>query len=216
MPLKTSKSSLAPTKWVSSSGGKESPHVSKVRRQICVALCTRCTARGPSKTTSSVISCHKGRTRVGKAVLAFLVHPPRTRLVPLHQMPSHQPRHPCSVGEFNDGLQNMRHMAWKVGAAACAGFAFGLDAACAAPCPAGLVVREAAPADAICVTPASKRRAATDNATAPLRWVPGSFGPKTCSMGFVWRQAFASDLTCVTPQVRTETLQENKNPAGDL
>jgi hypothetical protein len=59
--------------------------------------------------------------------------------------------------------------------------------ALAAPCPAGLVVRQAAPGDLICVTPASRRRAAEDNARAPFRWVPGPFGPKTCAQGFVWR-----------------------------
>ena len=104
--------------------------------------------------------------------------------------------------------------AWRVGLAAV--LAVGFDGAGAAPCPAGLVVREAAPQDAACVTPASKRRAAADNATAPLRWLSGPFGPKTCAVGFVWRQAFPTDLTCVIPLVRTETLQENKNPKGDV
>lgn len=85
----------------------------------------------------------------------------------------------------------------------------------AAPCSAGLVVREAAPSDLVCVTPESRRRAAADNAQAPLRWVAGPFGPKTCAQGFVWRLAFASDQTCVTPEVRTATLQENGNPSGD-
>lgn len=86
----------------------------------------------------------------------------------------------------------------------------------AAPCPAGLIVRQAAPGDTVCVTPESKRRAAADNARAALLWVAGPFGPKTCAQGFVWRQAFASDLTCVTPAVRTATLQENSsNPRGD-
>jgi hypothetical protein len=65
------------------------------------------------------------------------------------------------------------------------------------------------------VSPESKRRAAADNARAPLRWVAGPFGPKTCAQGFVWREAFASDQTCVTPDVRTETLKENANPRGD-
>jgi hypothetical protein len=88
-------------------------------------------------------------------------------------------------------------------------------AARAAACRAGLVVREAAPGDLVCVTPESRRRAAADNARAPLRWVPGPFGPKTCAQGFVWRLAFASDQTCVTPEVRTATLQENRNPSGD-
>lgn len=89
------------------------------------------------------------------------------------------------------------------------------DSLSAAPCPAGLIMREATFGDIVCVTPQSKRRAAADNARAPLLWVAGPFGPKTCAMGFVWRQAFASDLTCVTPDMRTATLQENSNPRGD-
>jgi hypothetical protein len=84
-----------------------------------------------------------------------------------------------------------------------------------APCPAGLTIRQAAPGDLVCVTSDSKRRAAADNARAPLLWVAGPFGPKTCAVGYVWRQAFATDLTCVTPDVRTATLQENANPRGD-
>jgi hypothetical protein len=89
------------------------------------------------------------------------------------------------------------------------------DPVSAAPCPAGLIVRQAAPGDLVCVTPESRRRAAADNARAALLWVPGLFGPKTCAMGFVWRQAFAGDVTCVTPDVRTATLKENGNPQGD-
>lgn len=85
----------------------------------------------------------------------------------------------------------------------------------AAPCPAGLVVREAAPGDLVCVTPESRRRAAAENARAPLLWVAGSFGPKTCANGYVWRQGFPNDLTCVTPDVRAATLLENNNPRGD-
>jgi hypothetical protein len=85
----------------------------------------------------------------------------------------------------------------------------------AAPCPAGLVIRQASPGDLVCATPESKRRAAADNARAPLLWVAGPYGPKTCATGYVWRQAFASDLTCVTPDVRSATLLENNNPRGD-
>lgn len=85
----------------------------------------------------------------------------------------------------------------------------------AAPCPSGLVIRQAAPSDLVCVTPESKRRVAAENARAPLLWVPGPFGPKTCAQGYVWRQAFVSDVTCVTPAIRTATLTENNNPRGD-
>ena len=85
----------------------------------------------------------------------------------------------------------------------------------AAPCPAGLVIRQASPEDLVCATPDSKRRAAADNARAPLRWVAGPCGPKPCATGYGWRQAFTTDLTCVTPDVRSATLEENKNPHGD-
>jgi hypothetical protein len=92
---------------------------------------------------------------------------------------------------------------------------FALRPVNAAPCPAGLVIREASPGDLVCVTPDSKRRAAAENARAPLLWVAGPFGPKTCATGYVWRQAFTSDLTCVTTDVRSATLLENNNPHGD-
>jgi len=85
----------------------------------------------------------------------------------------------------------------------------------AAPCPAGLVIRQASPTDLVCATPESKRRAAAENARAPLLWVAGPYGPKTCAAGYVWRQGFASDLTCVTTDVRSATLVENNNPRGD-
>ncbi len=85
----------------------------------------------------------------------------------------------------------------------------------AAPCPAGLVIRQAAPGDLVCVTPESKRRVAAENARAALLWVPGTLGLKTCATGYVWRQGFTSDLTCVTPDVRAATLTENHNPQGE-
>lgn len=87
----------------------------------------------------------------------------------------------------------------------------------AEPCPPGLIVREAAPEDLVCVTPDSRRRAAADNARAALLWVPGPFGPKTCAQGYVWREAFTGDFTCVTPDVRTETFHENRrNVRGEV
>lgn len=127
-----------------------------------------------------------------------------------------QPAHLGHVGqEVGVGiLTRGRRVEWRVllvGAI----LAMWQSVSSAAPCPTGLIVREAAPGDLVCVTPDSRRRAAADNARAPLLWVPGPFGPKTCAMGYVWREAFASDLTCVTPVVRTATLQENSNPRGD-
>jgi hypothetical protein len=86
----------------------------------------------------------------------------------------------------------------------------------AVPCPSGMVARQAAPTDRVCVAPETRRRAAAENAQAALRWQAGGFGPKTCATGFVWRQAFPADLVCVTPDIRAATLSENANPQGDV
>ena len=79
-------------------------------------------------------------------------------------------------------------------------------------CKDGYVWRDAAPGDTICVPPASRDRAAADNAAASSRVQPGGgpYGPNTCRQGFVWREAFPGDVVCVTPDVRTETKQENE------
>ncbi len=80
-------------------------------------------------------------------------------------------------------------------------------------CAAGYVWRDAFAGDHICVTPASRNQAASDNAAAPYRVVPnGAWGPNTCVNGYVWRVARSSDLVCVTPAVRTQTANENANP----
>jgi hypothetical protein len=61
------------------------------------------------------------------------------------------------------------------------------------------------------VTPASRQRAAEDNAMATGRVDPhGAYGPNTCVAGFVWREAFAGDMVCVTPAVRSATAEENR------
>jgi hypothetical protein len=80
-------------------------------------------------------------------------------------------------------------------------------------CAAGYVWRDAFAGDHICVTPASRNQAASDNAAAPYRVNPnGAYGPNTCVNGYVWRAARSSDLVCVTPAVRTQTANENANP----
>jgi hypothetical protein len=81
-------------------------------------------------------------------------------------------------------------------------------------CKPGFVMREAHAGDLICVTPASKARAAAENARAPLLWTPGPFGPKTCAQGFVWREAFLGDLTCVTTATRDFVRNENATAAS--
>ncbi|WP_214405040.1 hypothetical protein [Pseudonocardia lacus] len=80
-------------------------------------------------------------------------------------------------------------------------------------CAAGYVWRDAFPGDHICVTPASRNQAASDNAAAASRVNPqGAYGPNTCVNGYVWRVARSTDLVCVTPAIRTQTANENANP----
>jgi hypothetical protein len=81
-----------------------------------------------------------------------------------------------------------------------------------AACPAPSVPRRALPSDSVCVPPASRTRVAAENSRAPLLWVPGPFGPKTCANGYVWREATPVDFTCVTPDIRTLVKSEQANP----
>lgn len=81
-----------------------------------------------------------------------------------------------------------------------------------ASCPATLAPRRALPDDGVCVTPDSLRRVVAENARAPLLWIPGPFGPKTCANGFVWREATSRDFTCVTPDIRALVRAEQANP----
>jgi hypothetical protein len=81
-----------------------------------------------------------------------------------------------------------------------------------ASCPAPLAPRRALPDDGVCVTSESLRRVAAENARAPLLWIPGPFGPKTCATGFVWREATPRDFTCVTPDIRALVRAEQANP----
>ncbi len=81
-----------------------------------------------------------------------------------------------------------------------------------ASCPAPLAPRRALADDGVCVTPQSLRRVAAENARAPLLWIPGPFGPKTCAKGFVWREATPRDFTCVTPDIRALVRTERTNP----
>ena len=78
-------------------------------------------------------------------------------------------------------------------------------------CAAGYVWREAQPNDLVCVTPASRARAAAENSAAPSHWNPaGAYGPKTCRSGYVWREAVPGDFVCVTPEVRAAVREENR------
>ena len=84
-------------------------------------------------------------------------------------------------------------------------------AARAGVCVSGYVWREANPNDRVCVTPATRAQAASDNAQAAARRQPGGgpYGPNTCRQGYVWREAYRGDVVCVTPEVRSATARDN-------
>lgn len=81
-----------------------------------------------------------------------------------------------------------------------------------AACPAATAPRRALPGDTVCVPAESRARVAAENARAPLLWIPGPFGPKTCANGYVWREATPDDYVCVTPGIRTLVRGEQANP----
>lgn len=77
-------------------------------------------------------------------------------------------------------------------------------------CRNGYVWRDAAPGDHVCVRPASRSRAAAENAAAASLIDPlGAYGPYTCINGYVWREAFRGDVVCVTPPRRDAVSVEN-------
>jgi len=78
-------------------------------------------------------------------------------------------------------------------------------------CIRGLVWREAAPSDRVCVRPPVREQARIDNSQAVARRNPngGPYGPNTCLQGYVWREAFAGDVVCVAPETRSQAAQDN-------
>jgi hypothetical protein len=78
-------------------------------------------------------------------------------------------------------------------------------------CAIGYVWREAFAGDHVCVPPASRQRAANDNAAAAGRRAPVdlTYGPDTCATGFVWREAFVNDHVCVASGVRQQAADDN-------
>ena len=79
-------------------------------------------------------------------------------------------------------------------------------------CEDGFVWREAIPGDHVCVTPAARAEAATENAIAGSRVDPGgAYGPNSCIAGFVWREAYRGDVVCVTSFRRTQVENENSD-----
>jgi hypothetical protein len=73
-------------------------------------------------------------------------------------------------------------------------------------CPEGLMRRDAAPDDRLCVPAAVRERTLRENAAALSRTVPGS---DRCLNGFVWREATKSDHVCVEPAVRAAVARDN-------
>jgi hypothetical protein len=82
-------------------------------------------------------------------------------------------------------------------------------------CIQGYVWREAGPGDVVCVTPATRSQASSDNAAAGQRVDPnGAYGPNSCKQGFVWREAFGGDVVCVTPATRSQAASDNAAAAS--
>lgn len=82
-------------------------------------------------------------------------------------------------------------------------------------CLVGFVWRDAFPGDTVCVTPATRTQAKTDNAAAASRVDPnGAYGPSSCVSPFVWRTARPSDLVCVTVATRSQTRADNAAAAS--
>ena len=79
------------------------------------------------------------------------------------------------------------------------------------PCLQGYVWRKAYSGDYVCVSPATRTEAATDNAAALSRVQSGggAYGQYTCVQGYVWRQVVPDDYTCVTSAVRAQAAYDN-------
>jgi hypothetical protein len=76
-------------------------------------------------------------------------------------------------------------------------------------CKDDYVFRLIKPSDKVCVTPASKTQADSDNAAAASRKATATYGPDTCVEGYVWRGAYTNDHVCVTPDVHSQALSDN-------
>jgi hypothetical protein len=82
-------------------------------------------------------------------------------------------------------------------------------------CIQGYVWREATRGDRVCVTPATRQQAWSDNAQTDARRAPGGgpYGYETCRQGYVWREATEGDRVCVTPQTRDQARYDNSQAA---
>lgn len=85
-------------------------------------------------------------------------------------------------------------------------------------CSAPYVWRNARPGDAVCVTTATRRTVADENADPGANKQPGggAYGPDTCAATFVWREAFPGDTICVSTGERDATLADNSAAASRL
>ena len=83
-------------------------------------------------------------------------------------------------------------------------------------CIQGYVWREAFSGDHVCVTPITRRQAASDNSLANTRRQPGggAYGPDTCRQGYVWREARPDDHVSVAPKTRAQTVSDNGQAAS--
>lgn len=115
----------------------------------------------------------------------------------------------CDNGYYEVPTQNW-HSCAVFACGVCLGFSsapiFGGDT-----CKQGFVWREAIQNDHVCVTPATRTQAASDNRSAASRRAGGgAFGPDTCKPGFVWREVVPSDHVCVTPEIRAATAADDR------
>jgi len=86
----------------------------------------------------------------------------------------------------------------------------------ASKCQTNYVWRQADLLDYVCVTEATRRQVAEDNAAKVSRWVVGAYGSHTCKSGYVWREAFVGDDVCVTTSQRTQAANDNKAAASRI
>ncbi len=75
----------------------------------------------------------------------------------------------------------------------------------AVACGHGRLWREATSGDHVCVSPAAREGAASDNAHAGTR----SARTGGCKSGYVWREATVGDHICVTPATRALAHSQN-------
>ncbi len=81
-------------------------------------------------------------------------------------------------------------------------------------CKDNYVFRLIKSSDKVCVLPASKAQADSDNAAANSRKLVVAIGPNACKVGYVWREAYAGDVVCVVPATRSQAAADNAAAAS--